>query len=265
MAVQNSIARLVIKNWAPTIAALILSLSVLAQCAIAQVPENRIEDWNARLEKAQETFDDGELSRLIDEILPLANQATTQFEVQYLLSKVYLDRCDLRRFKRKTYDVDRKENKILRNQQEELSQRGMVFADRAVALRPNSSEAHRVKGELWIHQITGPISGIRFGPKGKESIEKAIELDPRNLEARRALGLMYLYNPPFNGGDKDKAAETFDELSQAGAGDRCYVLAARAYLEKDEPQKAAIRLKKALELNPANIEAKQLLEDIGKN
>ena len=53
MAVQNPIARLVIKNWAPTIAALILSLSVLAQCVIAQVPENRIEDWNSRLEKAQ--------------------------------------------------------------------------------------------------------------------------------------------------------------------------------------------------------------------
>jgi len=244
---------------------LLLLVTVFVDATNGQVSDNQLADWNRRLDEAQRTFDDSTLDRLIEEVKPLADQAVKQFEVQQLLSQVYLVRCDLRRFKRKSYEVSRKEDKALRNQQEELAKRGMVYSERAVALQPNSSEAHRVMGELWIHEITGPISGIRFGPKGKDEIEKAIQLDPQNLEARRALGLMYLYNPPFNGGDKDKAAETFDQLSEAGGGDRCYVLAARAYIEKDDPNRALIRLKRALELNPENLEAKTLLEQVQSN
>jgi tetratricopeptide (TPR) repeat protein len=230
----------------------------------AQLKEGNLEEWNTRLEEAQRTFDDSALDRLITAITPTADSSLADFETQLLLSKVYLVRCDLRRFKRKTYEISKAENKSLREQQEELAKRGMVYAERAIALRPNSSEAHRVTGELWIHQITGPLTGFRFGPNGKDSIEKAIQLDPKNLEARRALGLMYLYNPPFNGGDKEKAAKTFDELSEAGGGDRCYVLAARAYLEKNDINAARSRLKRALELNPENVEAKKLLQDSEK-
>lgn len=240
---------------------LVLLLSI-GCVGYAQPTDPQIDAWSRSLEAAQRSFDDSALDRLIQEAKRIADQSPERFEVQHLLSRVYLVRCDLRRFKRKTYDLSRKEDKALRKEQEELAKGGAVYAERAVALEPDSSEAHRVLGELWIHQITGPISGIRFGPKGKDSIEKAIQLDPQNLEARRALGLMYLYNPPFNGGDKDKAAETFDQLSEAGGGDRCYVLAARAYLEKEDPARARPRLQKALELNPDNLEAEFLLKEL---
>ena len=238
---------------------LLIGLLPIAQ---GQNTGNANTEWENRLKKAQQTFNDAELDRLIAENTPAADQKPDDFELQLLLAKVYLDRCDLRRFKRKTFDLERKEDKSLRNQQEELSQRGMVYGERATKLRPTSSEANRVVGELWIHQITGPITGLRFGPKGKSFIERAIELDAKNLEARRALGLMYLYNPPFNGGDKDKAAETFDQIAATGGDDRCYVLSARAYIKKDDPATAAQRLQKALEINPENVEATTLLKQL---
>jgi TPR repeat protein len=240
----------------------LLLIIVCSSVGLGATSSDRNKEWENRLTKARQTFDDAELDRLATEIAPVAEQRPDNLETQLLLAKVYLERCDLRRFKRKTFHLDRKEDKALRDQQETLSKQGMVYGSRATKLRPTSSEANRVVGELWIHQITGPISGLRFGPKGKSFIERAIELDKKNLEARRALGLMYLYNPPFNGGDKDKAAETFDQIASAGGDDRCYVLAARAYIKKDDPTTAAQRIKKGLEINPTNLEAIALLRQI---
>jgi tetratricopeptide (TPR) repeat protein len=220
-----------------------------------------LDAYEQRLVEAVKKFDDTKLTQLLEECLPVLSTRTTDFRAQIFIAKCYLARCDLRRFMRKTYELERKRDKELRAEDATLGEMGVPFAQQAITLDPSSSEAHRVLGELYIHQITGPITGFRFGPKGKVNIEKALELDPKNHEARRAIGLMYLYNPPINGGDTPLAAQTFDQAIQMGGDDRSYVLAARAYLKLEDKQTATQRLKKAITLNPSNIEAKALLKE----
>lgn len=217
-----------------------------------------------RLSEAIRTFNDTELVKILEECQPKLSSRTTDFRAQIFIAKCYLARCDLRRFMRKTYDLERKRDKELREEDAVLGEIGVPFAERATTLDPGSSEAFRVLGELYIHQITGPITGFRFGPKGKQNIEKALELDPKNHEAKRAIGLMYLYNPPINGGDTQLAAQTFDQAIQLGGDDRAYVLSARAYIKLEDKPAAVQRLNKALSLNPSNLEAKALLEKIKK-
>lgn len=87
-------------------------------------------------------------------------------------------------------------------------------------------------------------------------------MDPKNPEARRAIGLMYLYNPAINGGDPKKAAETFDSVVKMGGDDRAYVLAGRAYLKLENLSTAKERFAAALKANPKNVEAKELLKQM---
>jgi len=222
------------------------------------IPDRTQADMEARYKNAVRNFDDHALADLIREATGVLQQKPNDYTTNLLVAKCYLARCDLRRSKRKTYDLKRSLGKSLRRQQAEMAETGLKYAEKAVEAEGKSSEAYRVEGELTIHRISGPIAGFRYGPKGKALIEKALELDPSNLEARRAIGLMYLYNPPFNGGNKKKAAETFDEVIKSGGDDRAYVLAARAYLKLKEKEIARERLTKALELNPRNLEAKAL-------
>lgn len=218
----------------------------------------------SQLAECVRNFDDRGLDKLVDEATSELTQTPANANLQLLIAKSYLARCDLRRFKRKTMPIEKAEDKTLREHQAILAEQGVTYAEKAVALEPESSEAHRVLGELYIHEITGPIAAFRYGPKGKSHLESAMELDANNPEAKRAYGLMYLYNPPFNGGDRKKAASTFDQLGTAGGDDRVYVLAGRAYIELEQPQVAVDRLKKALEINPRNLEAQELLKQLGE-
>lgn len=215
----------------------------------------------ARLQKAVRHFDDKALAVLIEELSGNTSEET-ESKIQLLRAKCYLARCDLRRFMRKTYDLEKKQDKEYRQEEADLAEAGLAHALRALEFDPQSSEAQRVAGELHIHQITGPIAGFRHGPKGRTHVEKAIELDPKNPEAHRAIGLMYLYNPAINGGDPKKAAETFDSAVKMGGDDRAYVLAGRAYLKLEDLTTAKERFMAALKANPDNVEARELLKQM---
>lgn len=217
-----------------------------------------MESLDQLLTQAVRNFDDGSLAKISEEA-EASPGVPGSAKGELFLAKCYLARCDLRRFMRKTYELERKRDKELRKEDATLAEAGLVHAEAALSLDPRSSECHRVTGELHIHQITGPIAGFRYGPKGRQHIEQALEIDPKNAEARRAIGLMYLYNPAINGGDPKKAAETFDQAIQLGADDRAYVLAGRAYRKIEDSETAKKRFQAALDKNPVNREAKELL------
>jgi Tfp pilus assembly protein PilF len=221
------------------------------------------EKLERRLIAAVRSFNDEELVRLIEETGAYLANTRPVANDQLLPARMHLARCDLRRYMRKTFELERKRDKELREEQANLAKTGLTYAQASLALDPNASEGHRVAGELYIHQITGPITGFRFGPKGQQEINKALELNPNNVEARRAIGLMYLYNPPINGGDPPLAATTFDQAIQLGGDDRAYVLAARAYLKLENLPLARTRLEKALQVNPRNREAQELIKQTG--
>jgi tetratricopeptide (TPR) repeat protein len=81
--------------------------------------------------------------------------------------------------------------------------------EKCVAAEPGRSKFHQWLGRaLGLNAaqkgITSSVMSIR---KVKAAFEKAIELDPLNLEARNDLAIMYVAVPRLLGGSKAKAAE----------------------------------------------------------
>ncbi|HYJ04542.1 MAG TPA: tetratricopeptide repeat protein [Chthoniobacterales bacterium] len=81
--------------------------------------------------------------------------------------------------------------------------------EKCVAAEPGSSKFHQWLGRaLGLNAaqkgITSSVMSVR---KVKAEFEKAIELDPLNLEARNDLAIMYVAVPRLLGGSKAKAAE----------------------------------------------------------
>src|SRR3989454_1784358 len=78
----------------------------------------------------------------------------------------------------------------------EAAKAGVDAAEQAVKLNPNSSEAHRLLGnllgELIPHVFAG---GERYGPRSTKENEKAIGLDPRNSNAFVAPATNYFFSP----------------------------------------------------------------------
>jgi tetratricopeptide (TPR) repeat protein len=83
------------------------------------------------------------------------------------------------------------------------------YAEKAVGLADSVSEYH-----LWVARTalgkamtSGMVGAFFSARKGRSEYEKAIALDPHNLDARFELCMYYLIAPGMVGGSKDKARE----------------------------------------------------------
>jgi tetratricopeptide (TPR) repeat protein len=98
--------------------------------------------------------------------------------------------------------LEHNDGKLLKQAAED----GVAAAEKAAALNPNSSEAHRLKGnalgELIPHVFAG---GMRYGRRSTAELDKAIELDPNNENAYVARATAYFFTPAAFGGSRDKA------------------------------------------------------------
>lgn len=81
--------------------------------------------------------------------------------------------------------------------------------EKCVAAEPANSKFHQWLGRALGLQAAqnGVITGALSVRRVKAQFEKAIELDPLNLEARQDLAIMYRAAPGFLGGSNAKAAE----------------------------------------------------------
>lgn len=81
--------------------------------------------------------------------------------------------------------------------------------EKCVATEPGNSKFHQWLGRALGLQAAqnGIMSSVMSVRKVRVELEKAIELDPVNLEARQDLAIMYRALPGFMGGSNAKAAE----------------------------------------------------------
>lgn len=160
------------------------------------------------------------------------------------------------RTRRQTHRLRGKEAKELKQEQEAWSTQGQVFAERALALADTEAQkalAHRIYAELYANSITGMVAGLRNGPKARSHMNEALARTPEDTECQRAIAIMYLNNPPFNGGDVGKAITTFDNCHQLVPDNDVYaVLLAMAYQKDKNWAKALESAESALRINPAN-------------
>jgi lipoprotein NlpI len=90
----------------------------------------------------------------------------------------------------------------------QAAEAGVAAAEKAVALNPKSSDAHQLLGDLLSQLIPHVYGGgMRYGQRSTDEMDKAIELDPKNINAYLSRAISYYYSPDSFGGSKSKAFE----------------------------------------------------------
>lgn len=129
---------------------------------------------------------------------------------------------------------------------------GVAAAEKAVALNPNSSEAHRLEGEalgeLIPHAFAG---GMRYGRRSTAELEKAIELDSKNGNAYIGRATAYFFTPAAFGGSRDKAKEMLKKAIELDpSSDTAHIWLAQVYLAGGQHDEALREINEARRLNP---------------
>lgn len=139
---------------------------------------------------------------------------------------------------------------------------GIQLAERAVQANGAVAEYHRVLGTLCGQVIPANVlAGLRWGRCARDSINKALELDPKSAVAYVSRGVGNYYLPSSFGGGIDPALADFRkaiELDPKLAEAHMWLGLALRKAGKNAEAHAA--LAKAVELNPRRLWFKQQLE-----
>jgi Tfp pilus assembly protein PilF len=209
---------------------------------IADAPCEAQTEANAELlatRKARDTADVPALRKAIDSARMQAQQKNTARAYEQL---ALLDQwlCEASR--------GHHDDKLIK----QAAENGVEAAKKAAEIDPKSSEAHRLEGallgELIPHVFGG---GMRYGRRSTSEIDKAIELDPRNVNAYIARAIAYFYTPTAFGGSHEKAVEMLKKaVSLDSTSDTAHIWLAQIYLAHNKQTDALREINNALQLNP---------------
>src|SRR5262249_44185826 len=112
------------------------------------------------------------------------------------------------------------------------------YGERAVTLDPADAMYH-----LWLGREYGrkagdanPLAAARLARKAKSELERAVQLDPRNVPARVDLAQYYTEAPSIMGGGLDKARDQAAQVQKYDPGMARLILARAAEKEKQYGQ-----------------------------
>src|SRR5262249_9581595 len=132
---------------------------------------------------------------------------------------------------------------------------------KALALKPENPEYYRVLGTLYGQAIVDLMSGLNYGPKAKDAINKAVEKAPKVSMMYVARGVGNYYVPSELGGGTKVAIPDFQkaiELDPKNA--EAYLWLGLSLRKENRDAEARVAFAKALELNPNRVWVKQQLD-----
>jgi len=143
----------------------------------------------------------------------------------------------------------------------QFAEQGIKFAEKTVALKPENAEYHRLLGTLYGQAVTDIMSGLTYGPKAKDAINKAVEKAPKVSMMYVARGVGNYYVPAQLGGGAKLSIPDFQkaiELDPRNA--EAYLWLGLSLRKENRDAEARQAFVKSLELNPNRVWAKQQLE-----
>ena len=201
------------------------------------------------LEVARDKQDRAALTELAAQAGAAAGKAPNDAEAQYraALANCYLAEVviELR---------DRKGGR-------QIAEQGIRFAEKTVALKPASAEYYRLLGTLYGQAVTDIMSGLAYGPKAKDAINKAVEKAPKSSMMYVARGVGNYYVPAQLGGGAKLSIPDFQkaiELDPRNA--EAYLWLGLSLRKENRDAEARQAFAKSLELNPNRVWTKQQLE-----
>ncbi|HZQ24721.1 MAG TPA: tetratricopeptide repeat protein [Terriglobales bacterium] len=231
-------------------AGLVLNVQLVAVSASENAPEL------ASARRARDQADIAALSRLVEEASADARRQNTAAAYQRV-AQLDLWLCEAGHV--------HNENKLIKKAAED----GIAASAKAVSLDANSSEGHRLYGDLLGELIPHmTMGGMRYGKHAASELDKAVQLDPKNANAYVGRAIGYYFTPSAFGGSKDKAAEMLTQAIETDPQcDRAHIWLARVYLAEGKHDDALTEIQDALRIDPDRSFAKWVQQQIaaGRN
>ena len=210
----------------------------------------RLAGSPADLERARDLQDRPALERMLAELSAAAGNMPKDAGAQYRLALAA------------SYQAEVALELRDKTAAESAAKIGIPAAERAVALKPENAEYHRILGTLCGQVIPANVLlGLSYGKRAEEAIDKAIALDPKLSNAYLARGIGNYYKPAMFGGGPELALKDIRraaELDPKSAENYLWMGLALRKLHQDAAAREAFA--KSLELNPARIWTKQQLD-----
>ncbi|HYI95300.1 MAG TPA: tetratricopeptide repeat protein [Bryobacteraceae bacterium] len=139
---------------------------------------------------------------------------------------------------------------------------GIKAAEQAVALKAGVAEYHRLLGTLCGQLVPANVlAGLKYGKCAMQSINKAIELDPKSALAYVSRGVGNYYLPAAFGGGPEIALKDFDQAIQLDTKlAEAHLWRGLALRKLNRNVDARAAFSKSLQLNPARVWTKLQLE-----
>jgi tetratricopeptide (TPR) repeat protein len=202
------------------------------------------------LEKARDAQDRPSLDRLAAQMNTVAQSKANDAAAQYKLALA------------ESYVAEVAIEVRDKNAAHNAAEAGIDAAKKAVALKGDSGEYHRLLGTLCGQAISANVlQGMKYGHCAQDEVNKALQLDPKSSVNYLARGVGNYYLPQGLGGGLDLAVKDFlkaIELDPQSSEAQLWLgLALRKQNKNPDARKA---FQKAIELNPARVWAKQQLD-----
>jgi tetratricopeptide (TPR) repeat protein len=130
------------------------------------------------------------------------------------------------------------------------------FFEEAVDANDKVADYHDWLGNTYgtIAGDANPIKQAMLAPKMKSAWEKAIELDPKKVEARKSLIQFYLQAPSIMGGSIDKAKEVAKQIVKLNPAEGHRSLG-NIYLKEEKPAEAEKEYVEMVKADPTYVPA----------
>jgi tetratricopeptide (TPR) repeat protein len=209
---------------------------------------------SVELEKARDAQDRGALERMASQFSSATAKQPDDAAAFYRLA---LAQSYLAEIAMETGD---------KNQARSAAETGIKAAERAVTLKPESAEYHRIWGTLCGQAIPANVlAGLKYGRCAQDEVNKAIQMDPKTAINYVSRGAGNYYLPAAMGGGVDVAIKDFQkaiELDPRLAEAHLWLGIALRKANRDP--EARKELEKAVSLAPERVWAKQQLEKTPK-
>lgn len=149
-----------------------------------------------------------------------------------------------------------------RNAARAAAEAGIRAAERAVSMKPDSGEYHRILGALCGQVIPANVlAGLRYGRCALDEVNKAMEIAPKSPLVWLSRGVGNYYLPSQFGGGAELALKDIDkaiELDEKNADAHLWRGIVLRKLNRNAEARRAFE--RSLALNPARQWARQQLE-----
>jgi tetratricopeptide (TPR) repeat protein len=200
------------------------------------------------LETARDLEDRAALDKLVEEYSAASVKAPNDAEAQYRTALACSYQAEV------AIEVhDKKAG-------QQAAERGIKAGEKAVTLKPDSAEYYRLLGTLYGQAIVDIPSGLNYGAKAKEAINRAVEKAPKSSPVYVARGVGNFYLPAMLGGGAKPAIEDFRKAIELDPKNADAYLWLGVSLHKDNRDgEARQAFAKSLELNPRRFWTRQQL------